>query len=428
MRTNLKRQPIQNYEGGRAAHISPAQQLRRLVLSCLLWEDEFYQDGKTTTSLIEQTVAHVSQRVINDLAFEARTKYNLRHVPLFLLALKPDAEAIYHTISRADELTELLAIYWRNGKKPIPAQMKKGLAKAFTKFDEHALAKYNRENAIKLRDVLFMTHAKPKDEAQAELWKRLIAGTMKVPDTWEVALSSGANKKETFDRLLDEKSLGYMALLRNLRNMQEAGVDSKKVKDAILARKGGAEKLLPFRFIAAARAAPIFEKELDISMQEAVKLLPKLSGSTAIMVDVSVSMHARLSHKSDLTRLDAAAALSSIVQGDDIYIFSFSDNLKLVPPRNGMACVDAVISSQEHGGTMLAKSLSKLNEMVKYDRIIIITDEQSQDGICNPLPRSKAYLINVASNKNGVGYGQWTHIDGFSENVIRYIHEIEQEY
>ena len=104
--------------------------------------------------------------------------------------------------------------------------MKKGLAAAFPKFDEYALAKYDRGGPVKLRDVLFLAHAKPRDEAQAEVWKRLIAGELTTPDTWEVALSSsGADKREAWERLLREQKLGALALLRNLRNMREAGVD-----------------------------------------------------------------------------------------------------------------------------------------------------------------------------------------------------------
>jgi 60 kDa SS-A/Ro ribonucleoprotein len=77
-------------------------------------------------------------------------------------------------IQRADELAEFLAIYWAEGKQPLSAQVKKGLAAAFVKFDEYALAKYDRAGAVRLRDVLFLSHAKPVDAAQAELWKRLV--------------------------------------------------------------------------------------------------------------------------------------------------------------------------------------------------------------------------------------------------------------
>ena len=79
--------------------------------------------------------------------------------------------------------------------QPLSAQVKKGLAAAFTKFDEYALAKYDRAGAVRLRDVLFLSHAKPRDAEQAALWKRLIEGELATPDTWEVALSLPARDK-----------------------------------------------------------------------------------------------------------------------------------------------------------------------------------------------------------------------------------------
>lgn len=422
MRLNIKPKTITNHEGGVASRINLTQQLRRSVLSCLLWEKESYEDGISIADRIESLANQVAPNIVNDLALEARAKYNLRHVPLLLLTIKPNAEAIYNTISRADELTELLSIFWRNGKKPIPAQMKKGLAKAFTKFDEYSLAKYNRSGEIKLRDVLFLTHAKPKDAEQAALWKRLVENKLETPDTWEVALSSGADKKETFERLLKEGNLGYLALLRNLRNMAESGVDNNLVTKAIQQGKG-IDKILPFRFIAAARHAKQFEPYLDDAMMKSISALPKLNGTTIVLVDVSGSMNAQLSNKSDMTRMDAAASLGAIIQSDFTRVFSFSNDLKEIPPRKGMAGVDAIIQSQHHGGTRLASALEIINNSVEYDRIIVITDEQSQDGII--APKNKGYLINVASAKNGIGYSQWTHIDGFSENVIRYIYESE---
>ena len=151
---------------------------------------------------------------------------------------------------------------------PLSAQVKKGLAAAFPKFDEYALAKYDRGGPIKLRDVLFLAHAKPRDEAQAEVWKRLIAGELTTPDTWEVALSSGADKREAWERLLREQKLGALALLRNLRNMQEAGVDEALVLAALGSMSTA--RVLPFRFLAAARYAPQWEEALEQAMLKCV--------------------------------------------------------------------------------------------------------------------------------------------------------------
>jgi len=102
------------------------------------------------------------------------------------------SETLARVIQRADELAEVVAIYWKDGRVPLSGQVKKGLAAAFPKFDEYQLAKYDRGGPIKLPDVLFLCHAKPRDEAQAEVWKKLVSATLTKPDTWEVVLSSGA--------------------------------------------------------------------------------------------------------------------------------------------------------------------------------------------------------------------------------------------
>ena len=433
MRLNVKTKFTEKtHEGAPAARMTPEQALRRSVCSCLLWESEFYEDGQDIAARIADLASQVSPEILAALAVEVRTSHNLRHVPLALLKAlikrgsgKMVADAIFNTIQRADEISELLAVYWADGKKPVPRKMQKGIARAFLKFDEYQLAKYNRDGAIKLRDALFLSHAKPDTPERDALWKRLIDGKLAIPDTWETQLSAGADKKVTFERLINEGNLGYLALLRNLRNMVNAGCDLDLVKKAIVARKNGAHRVLPFRFVAAARACPQLEPEIDAALCEGIATSGLLSGTTVVLVDVSGSMDSRLSAKSDLTRRDAAAALASIIHGN-LRVFSFSNEIVEVPPRRGMAGVDAVIRSQDHSGTELGDAIAWVNAKVKADRIIVITDEQAAAPVPNPVAQF-AYMINVASAKNGVGYGRWTHIDGFSESVIRFIKEIEND-
>jgi translation elongation factor EF-Tu-like GTPase len=104
-----------------------------------------------------------------------------------------------------------------------------------------------------------------------------------------------------------------------------------------------------------------------------------------------------------------------------VSVYSFSDDLVLVPSRRGFALRDAINASQHHNGTYLGKALGKITE--QYDRLIVITDEQSHDAV--PHPRARGYVINVASYQNGVGYGQWTHVDGWSDSVIEYVRAAE---
>jgi 60 kDa SS-A/Ro ribonucleoprotein len=426
------------YEGAPAAPMTDEQALRRSVLACMLWEDEFYESGVTIAERIRTLVPKVEVAKVAALAVEARTKMKLRHVPLLLvreMARLPThralvAETLVQVIQRADELAEFLAIYWAEGKVPLSGQVKKGLAAAFTKFDEYALAKYDRANAVRLRDVLFLCHAKPVDSAQAELWKRLIAGGLATPDTWEVALSAGGSTPETkranWERLLLERKLGALALLRNLRNMREAGVDEALVLTALDAMP--TERVLPFRFLAAARYAPQWEEGLEQAMFRAVAGAEKLPGRTVLLVDVSGSMVAPLSRQSQMLRTDAAYGLAVLLRevSEKVAVYTFSDGAVLVPSRRGFALRDAMETSLRHGGTNLGVALAFVEEQAvrePYDRIVVITDEQSADRV--PAPTGRGYMVNVASAKSGVGYGSWTHIDGWSEAVIEYIRELE---
>jgi hypothetical protein len=271
--------------------------------------------------------------------------------------------------------------------------------------------------------VLFLSHAKPRDAEQAGVWKKLVWGRLATHDTWEVALSSGADKREAWERLLHEQKLGALALLRNLRNMREAGVDGPLVLEALAAMN--ASRVLPFRFLAAARHVPHWEDALERAMLKSVADQPKLPGRTIVLVDVSGSMTAPLSKRSEMQRTDAAYGLAVLVReiAEKVAVYSFSDRVVEVPARRGFALRDAIDVSQPHNGTLLGNAVAWLNKSERYDRLIVITDEQAHDTV--PHPKGKGYVINVASYKNGVGYGKWTHIEGWSESIIEYIRALE---
>src|SRR5712664_2649443 len=231
---------LPTHEGAPARHISSELQLRRSVLACLLWESQFYEDGIEIAGRIAELVPKVAAEKVAGLAVEAREQMKLRHAPLLLVREMARhkthralvADTLARVIQRADELAEFVAIYWKDGRVPLSGQVKKGLAAAFPKFDEYQLAKYDRGGPVKLSDVLFLWHAKPRDAAQAGVWKKLTWGRLNPPDTWEVALSSGADKLEVWERLLAENKLGALALLRNLRNMAEAKVTPALIGEA----------------------------------------------------------------------------------------------------------------------------------------------------------------------------------------------------
>ena len=426
--------------------LTPEQELRRTVLSCLLFEKTFYESGLSIRDRIVSLCEKVSPEAISKLAIEARTTHNLRHVSLLLCVELAKykgaivADTIEIVIQRADELAELLSLYWLDGKKPISNQFKKGVARAFLKFDEYQFAKYNRDTAIKIRDVMFLVHAKPDTPEKAELFKRIAEDTLETPATWEVQLSAaGSNpvaKRAVFHRLLQERKIGDMALLRNLSNMHNLGVLALEMY--LFSRDY--HRVIPFRFISAAKTCPYYEsalekcflKKFNIHSQALSQRTPRLNGKTILLVDHSGSMNDALSDKSTVTRFDAACGLAMILREmcEMIEIHSFSNETKEVPSRRGFALRDALVHSNSWGGTNLYSAVEMANNRnFSRDRLIVISDEQSTDHYRGKVkPNYKlAYMINVAPYKKGVSYtDDWVHIDGFSESAANFIVEYEK--
>lgn len=426
-------QYARNHHGLTVKAISPEVQLTRLTLAHMLWEKQFYVDGKDSAAQLGTLVPQVDPSFVQNLAVAARGKFKLRHVPLYLMrglakSGKLEAQALAEVIQRPDEMGEFLSLYRKdNAKEPISNQVKKGLALAFGKFNEYQLAKWDKNSAaFKVRDVMFLAHPKPANAEQADLFKRVADQKLVTPDTWETELSAGADKRDTFTRLMREGKLGALAFLRNLRNMRDAGVSDAEIRT--YGAQVNCDRVLPFRFLAAARIVPQYEDMLEAMMFKATAGMPKLSGKTKLYVDVSSSMYRMpVSEKSDLTRQDASLALAILCRElcENVEIYSFSGKSLRIAPRRGFALAEAIKTSQGCSGTKLARSLHETESAA--DRIIVITDEQSSDMPSAPYGDAKGYLINVGSYKNGINHDSWTAITGFSEAVFDYIQMFERE-
>jgi 60 kDa SS-A/Ro ribonucleoprotein len=432
-----KTQAVHTHEGAKGRAFTPEQELRRALMSCMLWEDQFYESGVSIAERIGALVPLVAAETVAAMAIEAREAMKLRHAPLLIVREMARHEGhkalvagtLERIVQRPDELTEFLAIYWadvlgpmqQRKRRAVSAQVKKGLARALTKFDAYQLAKYDRDGAVRIRDVLFLTHAKPKDAAQEKIWKELVDGKLAAPDTWEVSLSGGADKRDTFERLIAERKLGALALLRNLRGMLAAGVKKGTIAKALDDMR--TDRVLPYRFIAAAQYAPDLEPELQEAMFRSIEGHARLAGKTRILVDVSGSMDAQISARSEMRRLDAACGLAVLAREicEDVEIFTLSNDVKKVAPRRGFALRDAIVHSQPHGGTELGKAIEKVDQ--KGTRLIVFTDEQSHDAV--GAPKGVGYMVNVAAYQHGVGHGPWRRVDGFSEKILDWIIAME---
>lgn len=466
LNTSVKRPNEYTHEGAIASRLTPIQELRRSVLSCLLWEDTFYESGVSIAERISRNAKIVDPHQLAALAIEARQSFHLRHVPLLLLTELAKTgrgipgltrNTVEATISRPDEMMELMAMYWKDGRKSLPHAILKGLRQAALKFDTYQLNKWDRDGEVKLRDAIFLAHINFPDAERASLAANIVNRStfpeatqggfrikealgldgsphVEMPQTWEALIAAvGSDKgkrKSIWTDLLkrtlakEGNSFGYMGLLRNLRNMAEDGVDNQLIERAIEARVG-AKRVLPFRFIQAAKITPQFFRSLDRALQANVPIQEALPGTTAVCVDCSGSMTSPLSAMGQVTRLDAASALAGCVNGR-VRLVAFGNDAREIQPIQGLGCATALQHSGVGHATNAHLAVTLVNNMKPLpDRVIVISDEQITQAL--PKPKTQgAYVINVGPYKNGVGYGDYTKIDGFSASTLDYIREFER--
>jgi 60 kDa SS-A/Ro ribonucleoprotein len=435
--------------GALAAKQSPEALLRRAVLANLLWENVAYEGGASVADAIRTLIPQIEPSAVAAIAVEARTEQKLRHVPLLIAREMARLDThkslvgalLPQIILRADEITEFVALYWRDGKQPLSKQVKIGLARAFDQFNAYNLAKYNRDTQVKLRDVLFLTHAKP-GQGREEVYRQLATNTLPVPDTWEVALSSGADKKATWERLITEGKLRSLAFVRNLRNMEQVGVSSEVIAQGFAALNP--EWLLPLNYLAAAKAAPRWQRELEDCMLRGLAQAPKLPGYSVLVIDVSGSMGEAISARSDFTRLDAGAAMAvlgaEMCERVAVYATAGSDYHRIhaterIASCRGFALSDALTQAATRlggGGIFTRQCLEYIatQERETPDRVMIFSDSQDCDFPDRRIPRpfgKRNYIVDVSAHTRGINYeGVWTaEISGWSEHFLSYIAALE---
>lgn len=402
-----------NHEGAPMYSVSPKQDLVKLVATCLL-EDKFYESTDTQkerlNDLIDQVISEDHSIIyILKLARFARNQWFLRSIPIYLLVkaiakntefsdtnglLKEYGPAI---LKRADEPLEALSLYLQlnSGKKKMNMAFRKMLSTVANNFDEYQISKYRNEGkAVSWERFLRIVHPKPKNDIQSKIFESVIKGTLKETGTWESKRSGG----QDWEKILKETKIGYMALLRNVRNFIKNDISPqlylKKLDDEAEIERS---KQFPFRFLSAIKA---IENESDLdtlkvrevvktlnhAMQYSVRNFPTFDGISVIAVDLSGSMSQVISKKSlvqyvEISALFGAATLYK--NPDKAYLYGFGVDIKEYKFRPGdrLSTIyeDVLQLSVGHAtnGYKVVEELIRLNR--KVDRIIFFTDEQLWD-------------------------------------------------
>ena len=461
---------VLNYEDAPAYRLSPEWELYTLVVTSSL-SDKFYEAASDRLRRMRDLISKNDPQFVARLAIYAREKMNLRSVPLVLaveLAKVHSGDALVsqmteRIIQRADEITELLAYYQMANERAetkklnrLSKQLQAGLQNAFNKFDEYQFAKYNRQTEIKLRDALFLVHPKAKDSEQQLIFNKIVEDTLQTPYTWETELSAlGQNKFETEDAkkeafkhkweaLIDSGKVGYMALLRNLRNILQSEVLPNHINN-VCATISAKEKVLqskqlPFRFLAAYRElsginsgyASQVMNALEDAVKAAAENIAGFNETTKVLVacDVSGSMQQPISPKSSVQNYDIGLMLGMLLKSRCKNVVSgiFGDTWKIVnlPDSGVLSNVDAFYKREGEvgystNGYLVIKDLIEQNKVM--DKIMIFTDCQLWDssGKNTQLkdvwkkykaiaPEAKLYLFDLA------GYGH-SPLDIASDDV-----------
>jgi hypothetical protein len=325
-----------NHEGAEAYKLSPELELYSAVATSVLHKN-FYEGAKARLTRIRKLIATVDPEFTMKLAVYAREEMHLRSIPLVLMVElsligKAKAQAVERVIQRADELYEILGYYelagGRKGTKKLnylSKQLQKGVASAFNKFDEYQFAKYNRSTVPSLRDALFLSHAKAKDNAQGDVFEAIADQKLQTPYTWETQLSEKGNTKEVWTELINSKKVGYMAMLRNMRNILNADVDINEIGNVAryIAHPDSVRrsKQLPFRFLSAYRElkdtpgfdTPMFLDALEQAIKISAENVPIDTDRIVIACDVSGSMQRPISPRSKVQYFDIGLVLGMMM-------------------------------------------------------------------------------------------------------------------
>jgi len=422
-----------NHEYYSAYTMTEKEHLISAVLTTFFREYKYYGSNDDEIIRLAIECAKTDPSFLCNLTCYARNEFNLRsisHVLACIIAHEAHEytrAVIRNIIVRPDDITEIMACWLEMYGKPFPNALKKEIACQLQRFDEYSLAKYNsRYNSMRFRDVLCITHPKPKDKATEELFRKVLENTLETPYTWETELSARGNKKEVWDELIASGKVGYMALLRNLRNIIQSGADIKPVLKIISSREQVLKsRQMPFRFYSAYATLNwhcLMTSEIHSALEKAlvtsVENMEPIRGRTLIAVDVSGSMGNPLSAKSIVTCGNIGVLLGAI---------------------SSRLCDDATVCYFN-----AAEYYGKLNEqgyiIKKYlptDSILEICHNDANFNGCTQMDLPMNYALNVDENRFSKPFDRIIYLsdnecnasdDGLDQPVQKLVNEYRKTY
>ena len=348
-------------------------------------------------------------------------------------------DVIARALQRPDEPAELLGYWMQTHGRNIPWAIKRGVADAARRmYNEKAALRYDGQSrGIRMGDVIELTHPTPRDDRQSALFKYLLSVRHRGTDarvdeqveklpvirlareldrldgdalrarlreqgpglladagySWERL--SGKTKMDAEAWTLIAGSMGVMALVRNLRNFDQAGISDEAV-DAVIGRitdpdEVAKARLFPYQVWAAYREAPSdnWRRALGKTLDLTTANIPKLDRSL-IVVDCSGSMGGAVSGRSRMSRYEVAGVMAAAIwkgtAGSDIVLFGERNKkLDIAAGTSSLKVVERIeqaVRRDEVGSSTFGHTAIRDHfDPKRHDRVFLVTDDQMWDSV-----------------------------------------------
>lgn len=464
-RTAVDTRKTTNISGHEAYELDDKVKLATMALTTMLGEPKYYGDNTDELIKLAERVAAKDGEFVAKLAVWARCEGNMRSVAHALISVVSHVnhgteyvrKAARRVASqRGDDGVETLATCRALYGKPFPHAVIRGVGDALGQMSPNAVGKYRLEDkTFKLRDALRVSHPVPKNDRLSGAFKGLVAGDLKATEGWKTAVQGGHNDAETWDRLMSDGKLGYMAALRNIRSIVKTNADV----DAVLALISDPDEVrrsrqLPFRYWSAYKALLVdglistkVSRALDAALIASCDNVEHLPGRTAVLIDSSGSMGYRVSNKSDSTCFEIAALLGAMFTriSDDAWVAVFSNRAEKVNLMGTSVLSDMSRIPFHNGGTNMMAGFDLLCKSgFDADRVIVLSDNEV-NSVRWGGGGTKAVQAGLDKYRRAVGHDVWCHaIDmmgygtsqfigpkvnimaGWSDKVLWFVSKVEQ--
>jgi len=465
-----------NVEGGGAYTMSPSLELVSILLTAFI-KSNFYKSKEAEMERAKEIVNAlnaVDPLFAAKAAVYARNEFGMRsitHVVAGEIANMKTlrgvpwvAKFLERVARRPDDILEIMS--YLRGKYPmkvvdgrpyyVTAAMRRGFGARLARFDEYQLAKYRSETkALTLVDAVNQLHP-PKTEALG----KLVRNELKNEHTFEARLSvagveaSSAETEEqklsiradAWKELIDSGRLGYMALLKNLRNIAQQAPDSlmralSQLQDEKQIRKS---LVLPFRYWTAyqeiqkdaANKIRLVLPALSNAAEIALKNVPKLPGRTLVALDYSGSMEGRMDIATQF-----AAVLYKANDSDLIAFNTAARELRFNPADTVLTLQQNIyMNTHPNGGTSFEAAFAYARARGEwYDRFVFISDAQDWAGRETPAQAWKTYSKQMGRTPSmfvidtgGLGTLNFPankvyYMTGFSEKIFDIMSQLDED-